>query len=236
MYVDLGIAVLLCIAAIIGFAKGVLSQLISLVAFVTAVFSSLWLQRPVAAFAGGWLRERMPETAIDQRMVQFATVVLLFCLIYFAVGSVLEICKRALLHTFGLRFSDRFYGMLVGLAKGLAVALLIIAGIQWSQPFASRMISREAYERWQGGLEESVAYGAGCQAIASARNRWPQLSTWMERAGASLQSLGAAVTNQPPAQALAMPAAKPAAKPTATPGTAPPPAPAATPRAKPAQP
>jgi len=130
MYFDITILVLVCVTALIGFAKGMLSQVISLAAFAGSIIVTGMAQGRVSSWLQGVVAARFPDIQVDPRMTQFAAAVLLFCALYFAMGSVLEFVKRKTVVALSLQISDRFLGLFIGIGKGLAASLLIIAAVQ----------------------------------------------------------------------------------------------------------
>jgi membrane protein required for colicin V production len=155
-FVALGI---LAVSGVLGLVRGLLKELLSLVAYVLAFVAAIWWG-PVAY---GWLAPYI-ETTLLRMGVAYATV---FIGALLAVGMV-NMTLSALIRVTGLSPADHGLGGLFGLARGLVIILaLVIAGGYTPLP-------KEPW--WQDAMFSHTAVDAVKQ-IKS----WlpPSLATWL---------------------------------------------------------
>lgn len=122
-YVVLGIV---AISVLLGLWRGVVSELIALVAWVTGVMAALESGADVgnAVFAG----------LTDPALRVLAGCVLVFVGVLVAM-SLIRLAVRGMVKALGMTLSDRLLGMFFGLARGvLLVMLLVAAGGMTSAP------------------------------------------------------------------------------------------------------
>jgi len=116
-YIFLG---LLLLSASIGAWRGLVSEVIALTTWIVALVVSWAYSGQVADLLAGVITERVWQ--------QIAAFVLLFVAVLL-VAALLHYSVRRLLKAAGMGPSDRFFGILFGLARGVAVALvLVLAG------------------------------------------------------------------------------------------------------------
>ena len=114
-YVVLGI-VLASVA--LGVWRGVVGEIIALVAWVLAFFAARWWGAEVARAAFSGIAD--PAMRIVAAWVAvFVAVLILMALLRLAV--------RGLLNALGLSLSDRLLGLFFGLARGLIIVLVLVA-------------------------------------------------------------------------------------------------------------
>lgn len=108
-------------SGVLGFVRGLIKELMSLVAFVAAFVAALWWGPEAAS----WL-----NTLIDNSLLRSAVAyAVVFVLSLLAVGLVNMMLSALIEHT-GLSPADHGFGMLFGLARGalFIVVLVILAG------------------------------------------------------------------------------------------------------------
>lgn len=118
---DYVIIVVLAASGLLGFVRGLIKELMSLVAFISAFMAALWWGPEAAA----WL-----TTLIDNSLLRSAIAyAVVFILSLLAVG-LLNMALSALIEHTGLSPADHGLGMLFGLTRGavFVMALVIVAG------------------------------------------------------------------------------------------------------------
>lgn len=113
-YVFIGVMIL---SAAVGMWRGLVSEVISLLAWMVALFAAWRFSGEAAVLFGGVIAE-----AAWRQVAGFALIfiVVLLC------AALLRFLLRELLRAVGLGATDRLFGALFGLARGLAVALLVV--------------------------------------------------------------------------------------------------------------
>jgi len=119
---DYGVLVVLGLSLLLGFWRGLVSEMLALVAWVVAFFAA----RATATEVGGLFAEVLKDQAV-QYVVGFA-VVFLGVLVVFAL---LRLAVTGVLAAAGLGVADRFLGGLFGALQGLAIllALILVGGL-----------------------------------------------------------------------------------------------------------
>jgi len=183
MQFDIGALVIVCLAGLIGFVKGFWSQVISLAAAVGAGIVAYLSRHKVADVVMKWVTDRYPEVDLDFQMIQLACSILLFCLVYFLAGSVMEMIKRRVVSAFAMKMSDRFFGLIAGVVKGALVVLVLIVGVELSKRYVAGFASEPGYDRYEQWLTGSRVYEGGCRALATAQRDFSCCSNaaaWLE--------------------------------------------------------
>lgn len=118
---DYVILVVIAASGLLGFVRGLIKELMSLVAFIAAFFAALWWGPEAAT----WLISLI-DNSLLRSAVAYAAV---FILSLLAVG-LLNMFLSALIEHTGLSPADHGLGMVFGLARGslIVVVLVIIAG------------------------------------------------------------------------------------------------------------
>ena len=114
---DLIIAVLIITSAIYGFYRGLIRELISLIAWVLAFFLAILFSPNFAniidpAWAGETLRLIFSFSAI------FVGVLI--------VSSIIQFIARKFLSIVGISSLDRFLGLIFGVARGLVISTILL--------------------------------------------------------------------------------------------------------------
>ena len=115
---DFVVMAILGVSGVLGLVRGLLKELLSLVAYLLAFVAAIWWG-PVVY---GWLT-RYIETALLRMGVAYAAV---FIGTLLAVGLV-NMTLGALIRTTGLTPTDHGLGGLFGLARGLIIILVLVA-------------------------------------------------------------------------------------------------------------
>jgi len=114
------ILIVILLSALLGVWRGVVSEVLALLAWVAAFFAARMWGGAATELLSAWLHN-LHEPALRQ-MVGFATVfvatLLLFAIVRFALSR--------LLRAVGLGLVDRFLGALFGLGRGV---LLVLVGV-----------------------------------------------------------------------------------------------------------
>lgn len=116
---DYVVLTILCASVILGIWRGVVGEIIALVAWVLAYFAARWW--------GAALGDLFFDTIISDhgwRVVAGWVVVFVVVLMLMAL---LRLAIRGLLKALGLSLSDRLLGMLFGAARGLLIVFVLVA-------------------------------------------------------------------------------------------------------------
>jgi len=109
---------ILAVSGVLGLVRGLLKELLSLVAYLLAFVAAIWWGPTVH----GWLQPYI-ETALLRMGVSYAAV---FIVVLLGVGLV-NMTLSALIRTTGLGPADHGLGGLFGLARGLLIILILVA-------------------------------------------------------------------------------------------------------------
>ena len=113
-YVLLG---LLAISAAVGMWRGLVSEVIALLAWVCAIVAAWFYAGEVASMLSGVINE-----PVWRQVAGFALIFVGVLLI----AAVLRFLLRELLRAAGLGPADRFFGTLFGIARGVAIAFVLV--------------------------------------------------------------------------------------------------------------
>ncbi|CAP42504.1 CvpA family protein [Bordetella petrii] len=115
---DFVVLAILAVSGLLGLLRGLLKEVLSLMAFALAFIAAIWWGPTVY----GWL-EPYIETAMLRMGVSYAAV---FIVVLLAVGLV-NMTLAALIRTTGLTPADHGLGAVFGLARGLLIVLVLVA-------------------------------------------------------------------------------------------------------------
>ncbi len=118
---DIVIAVVVLLSAIIGLVRGLVKEVLSLVSWAAAFI--------VAIFFSTELGEILPAAWGSVALRQAIAFVILFVGTLVLAG-VLQWLIGQLIETTGLSGTDRFLGFLFGSARGLLIALVVLVGLE----------------------------------------------------------------------------------------------------------
>jgi len=132
------------LSAVLAFVRGVVRVVVSLVAWIVAVIGAIQFSGPV----GGMLPD-FGGTPATRYMVAFALILVVVLIVGALIGYLLSRFVRAI----GLGFLDRALGAIVGVARGvlIAVILVLLAGLTtapktdwWQNSRTSPMLTEAA--------------------------------------------------------------------------------------------
>lgn len=144
IWVDYTVIGLLGFSAAIGFFRGFVTEAFSLASWVVASWIGLNFSRELSVYF---------EATVPMPSVRIALSFALLFLLTLVVGSLLRMILRQLVTSTGLTGSDRFLGLIFGIARGVLVVaiLVLLAGLtpfpedpwwnessllEWFQPLA----------------------------------------------------------------------------------------------------
>ena len=181
MQLDIGIIVIILLLTLLGFIKGFWSQIISIAAAVCGGFAVYFFRERTAEYLFRLLAEKYPEVDIDINVIGFIAAIFIFVIGYFISGIIMEMIKRKFMVSFSIKFSDRFFGFLAGIAKGSIVALAIILVLEISKAYVASFTSEQGYENYNKWLDESKAYHIGGDVLGKIEQRVPWFSNTTSR-------------------------------------------------------
>ena len=115
---DFVVLAILAVSGTLGLVRGLLKELLSLVAYVLAFTAAIWWGPTVY----GWLAPYI-ETTVVRMGISYAAV---FIVVLLGVGLV-NMTLSALIRTTGLGPADHGLGGVFGLARGLLIVLVLVA-------------------------------------------------------------------------------------------------------------
>ena len=182
MYIDLLFLVLIVFFGIVGYIKGFLNQLLSVLLILTIIF----LAKPLAdwlRFDSGWSWfQRAPL------LLLWATSAFVFYLTFLGIGALIRAIKK----THGLMPFDHWMGLALGLVKG-SVLMILMGVLFLTLPEESRSqfsdISRDAENSMSLQVSEGVMSFESLASFRSLHNIQNKLSVeevQLEEAGRKL--------------------------------------------------
>ena len=120
IWIDYAILILIFISLIIGLIRGFIKEAFSLVIWVVAIWVGLTYSREISAYL---------VSVIDIPSARLAAAFAILFLITLILGSIISYLLGELVKKTGLTGSDRFAGMIFGIARGMVVvAVLVLLG------------------------------------------------------------------------------------------------------------
>ncbi len=179
--------VIVALFALIGFTKGFLSQIISYVTAVVALVVAYVFRHKVAGGLLEIMEERYPDVGADHKMLIVISMLLIFIVIYFILGGILETIKRRVVITFSMKMSDRFFGFILGTLKGAILVLLCIFVIDYTKESLENKSEindsfKEKFDKYEEFLDKSEAYNYGRSVLAYAEQNYSWVSNVTSRA------------------------------------------------------
>ena len=181
MQFDIGVLVVIIIVALLGFIKGFWSQVISLLAAGCGVVAIIFAKTPVSEYMFTWLANKYPEIEIDINVIGFVASVCLFIITYFISGIIMEMIKRRIVTSFSIKLSDRMFGLLAGILKGIIIILVAIGLIELSKDYVAGFTSEDGYDQYEHWLGNSKAYNIGCETLGEIEKKIPPFSNLTSR-------------------------------------------------------
>ncbi len=117
IWIDYAIIGLVLISSIIGLLRGFVKEALSLVIWMVAIWVGLTFSRGFSSFLEGMVDYPSARIAVSF-VILFVITLILGALISYLLG---ELVKKT-----GLTGSDRFAGMIFGIARGLVVVAIVI--------------------------------------------------------------------------------------------------------------
>jgi len=117
IWIDYAIVGLILISSIIGLFRGFIREAFSLVIWVLAIWVGLTFSREFSGFLEGLISYPSARIATAFAVLFFVTLIL---------GAVISYLLGELVKRTGLTGSDRFAGMIFGIARGFIVVAIII--------------------------------------------------------------------------------------------------------------
>ena len=129
---DIVILIVVLLSALIGLARGLISEVLSLASWALAFILALYL--------APWVGERLSAELANARLVIGFAIVFVTVLI---AGALVQWLVRKLVESSGLTGTDRFLGFLFGSARGVLVCIVALIALR---PFA------EETDWWQASV------------------------------------------------------------------------------------
>lgn len=129
---DIIISIVILLSALIGLARGLISEVLSLASWALALILALYL--------APWVGERLSADLADARLAIGFAIVFVAVLI---AGAIVQWLVRKLVESSGLTGTDRFLGFLFGSARGVLVCIVALIAMR---PFA------EDTDWWQASV------------------------------------------------------------------------------------
>ncbi|MCK5478776.1 MAG: CvpA family protein [Methylococcales bacterium] len=117
IWVDYAIIGLILISSVIGLLRGFIREAFSLVIWVIAIWVGLTFSREFSGFLDG---------IISYPSARIATAFAVLFLVTLILGALISYLLGELVKKTGLTGSDRFAGMIFGIARGLVVVSIVV--------------------------------------------------------------------------------------------------------------
>ncbi len=117
IWVDYAIIGLILISSVIGLLRGFIREAFSLVIWVIAIWVGLTFSREFSSFLDG---------IISYPSARIATAFAVLFLVTLILGALISYLLGELVKKTGLTGSDRFAGMIFGIARGLVVVSIVV--------------------------------------------------------------------------------------------------------------
>jgi membrane protein required for colicin V production len=118
---DIAIAVVVLLSALIGLVRGLIKEILSLASWVVAFILAIYFAPPLAAqFSAEWGAESV------RLVIAFAAIFVVALI----AGALLQWLIAKVVASTGLSGTDRFLGFLFGSARGLLVCIVVLMGLR----------------------------------------------------------------------------------------------------------
>lgn len=117
IWIDYTIIALIAISSAIGLMRGFIREAFSLAMWVVAVWVGLKFSRSFSGFLGDFISVPSVRIAVAFALLFFLTLIL---------GSIISYLLAELVKKTGLTGSDRFAGMIFGIARGFVVVAIAV--------------------------------------------------------------------------------------------------------------
>lgn len=146
-------------STIIGLVRGLLKELLSLIAYVVAFMAAIWW----GPTASGWLTSII-ENALLRTAVSYGAVFIIALLLF----GLLNMTLSALIEHSGLGVADHGFGAIFGLLRGIVFSLLLVILAGYTE------LPKEPW--WQ----EARLSGAAVQGVQNLKQYIPSsLAAWL---------------------------------------------------------
>ena len=116
-YFDYAIIAIVAISLLLGVWRGVIGEIIALMAWVLAFIAAKWWGSELAHFF----------TGIDDPALRLVAAWVTIFITVLVLMALLRLLLRSLLKALGMTFTDRFLGLVFGVARGLLIVLGLVA-------------------------------------------------------------------------------------------------------------
>lgn len=118
---DYVILAVIALSGLLGLFRGLIKELMSLVAYVLAACAAVWWGPQASFWIEGWVTNPLVRSA--------AAYIIIFILALFGVGLI-NMMLSAMIERTGLSTADHGFGMMFGLGRGVVIVLVLttIAG------------------------------------------------------------------------------------------------------------
>ncbi len=134
-WIDLAVMMLLAVSVFIGFRKGLVQEIVGIVALVAAFAAAVLFSRPASQL----LRGLAP--AVPEQVAPTIGFIVIFLAVFLAITAAGWLMSKLIKAT-PLDLADKLGGMAVGLLKGaliISVLLLLLAMVPLSKDVSARM-------------------------------------------------------------------------------------------------
>ena len=122
------------VSAVLGFMRGLIKEVLSMIAYVAAFIAALWWGPSVSLWLGPWVANDLLRVVLSYGCV--------FILVLLLVGLV-NVTLAALIDRTGLTPADSGMGVLFGLVRGLFFVLVLV-GLAGHTPLINEMWWKES--------------------------------------------------------------------------------------------
>jgi membrane protein required for colicin V production len=117
VWIDLVLLAIVALSALVGWVRGLITEVVSILAWVVASITSLLVSPQLAEYLATWISQ--PALAYGLSFLVIFVVVLM-------VASLLKVLVKQLVHKTLLKLPDRVFGLAFGSFRGLMLLVILV--------------------------------------------------------------------------------------------------------------
>lgn len=191
-FVDISILIILFLSALIGFARGFISEVISLLALIAAIVLAIYFTEPLASYfthtptVQGVVNSSSSTIGVNtETPISYVAFGVAFGVIFIGTliaGAIVKLLLNMIFQTGALGFINSIFGGFFGFIRGVAVVVVIIFLLQ---------LSALGNESWFKQSKLVAKFQPAVIWLASAVS--PTLASLQSKFGQTVQSIGNSV-------------------------------------------
>ncbi len=117
VWIDILLLLILAVSALVGWIRGLVTEVLSILAWVAAGVCSLLFSPSLAVQLGAW---------VPQSSLAYAISVLVIFVVVLLVASLVKALVKNLIHKTLLKVPDRVFGLVFGTLRGTILLILLV--------------------------------------------------------------------------------------------------------------